>query len=1159
MELAQGKLVKAAEFKIMTNYPNFIENWMLEILEPVEKSSLVPILPLGGADELCADDEGGFVPEKSNADKKDKGDKKTNEEIKTVVPVGYQMFKEFKGTRANVGKPIVWDGRSDDGKRIIEPGKQYKFILTVIDRMGRADQTREGIFSVTDPWTVNIRKITGQKMEVQDELLYVPAKGFKKKSIPVEGKLYNISGLTNPTNQITISTGAMPDMITIKPLEDGSFETELYVPATEEELIIQAVSSDGLMKSTISEDITIPGGAKEEFTLVGMIDVMAGSNGRTGDTARIDAFESGRGVSERYYKDGTYTDIRAAGFLKMRTASDWKITASLDTNRAGKNALRDSQSQMFKYIDPDKFYPLYGDQSTRIDEASNTQGAIFLKVEKGLSDLLLGSYNTGFSGSELAQYNRSLYGGKTHIGWQQNGGVTLFAATARQMASHDELLGTGGSLYYLQHKDIMDGTEKVSIEVRDKITGLVIETKTLSRGDDYDIDYRYGRIIFYRPVNSVVASNTLISTEVLGGNPVYVLADYEYLPAEPWKNETSGARITQAFGDKLNLGVTYVKEARDLNDYSLMGTDISAKIGKYGDIRVEYAKSEYDGINGFVSYNGGINDWLTLTNSAASKGGSAYKVGLSLDAGGLIMNRPQEISAKLYLQRLEAGFSSAGGASTSQQGTDKFGLEIGAKLGENDTALGRFDNQKILDNGNIASGSQVGASETQTGTFQLVHLQLPMKLTGEYRFQTVKSPVVNPLMKAEAQQALAARLEYELNKQLTVFGEQQGTLSGKSNNQTSVGATMKLSDKTTGTIQETAGNNGNATRFGITTNVDERHSLYTNYEIVEGAGNQKTENIILGEKEQASSKLGLYREERFAVRSAEDKTYGGLFGADYALSSKWGVSASYERSDVNVIQTHDALALGATYKSHPQEQDPTRVIGYFKGTARAEYRKEDAASIKRMSLLTANNAYYQLNEDMALSFKLNLSQTKNETTNQVEARLTEAVIGTAYRPAKNDTYNFLGKIAYLDDEAPLSQGDMATTRSKALIFSLEGAEDATNSFQIVEKLAYRRNTEIFTNIKNVDSDVYLVAFRLNYRIHTENFLDKFICGLEYRILSVGLAEDKKSGVVFEIDREVGKFVYLGFGYNFVDFSDNLADYGKGYKVQGAFLRLTTKF
>ncbi|MFA5794083.1 MAG: right-handed parallel beta-helix repeat-containing protein [Candidatus Brocadiia bacterium] len=1161
MELKQGKLVKSAEFKIITNYPNFIENWLLEILEPIEQSSLAPILPLTGADELCADDEGGFVIDKVDADKKDKDDKKQGEEIKTIAPVGYQVFKEFRGTRADVGKPISWDGRSGDGKRIIEPGKQYRFILTVIDRMGRTDQTREGIFSVTDPWTVNIRKITGQKMEVSEELIYVPAKGFQKQNIPVEGKLYSISGLTSPTNQITISTAAMPDMLTIKPLEDGSFETELYVPATEEELIIQALSSDGLMKSTISEDIKISGGVKEEFTYVGVIDAMVGSNGRSGDTARLDAFEGGRGVVERLYKDGTYTDIRAAGFIKMRTKSDWKITASVDTDRAGKNALRNSQSQMFKYIDPDKFYPLYGDQSTRIDEASNTQGAIFLKVEKGLSDLLVGSYNTGFSGSELAPYNRSLYGGKMHFGWQQNGGITLFGATARQMASHDELLGTGGSLYYLQHKDVMDGTEKVSIEVRDKVTGLVIEVKTLSRGDDYDIDYRYGRIMFYRPVNSVVASNTLISNEILEGNPTYVLVDYEYLPDGNWKNEAGGARITQSFGDMLNVGVTYVKEARDLNDYLLMGTDISAKIGKYGEAKLEYAKSEYEGINGFVSYNGGINDWSTLTNPAVSNGGSAYKVGVNLDIGGMFMNRPQEISTRLYFQRIEAGFSSAGGSSASQQGTDKFGLEIGAKLGENDTVLGRFDNQKILDNGNVASGAQVGASETQTGTFQLVHLQSPMKLTGEYRYQTVKSPVVNPLMKAEAQQALAARIEYELNKQMTVFAEQQGTLSGKSNNQTSVGATMKLSEKTTGTIQETAGNNGNSTRFGITTNVSERHSLYTNYEIVEGVAGQKTENIILGEKEQVSSKLGLYREERFAVRSAEDKTYGGLFGTDYALTSKWGMTASYERSDVNVIQTRDALALGVTYKSHPQEQDLTRVRGYLKGGARGEYRKEDSTSLKRTSLLTANNVYYQLNEDMALSLKLNLSQTKNETTGQIEARFTEVVLGTAYRPIKDDKYNFLGKISYLDDEAPLSQGDMAKTRTKALIFSLEGAEDVVNNFQIVEKLAYRRNTEIFTNIKNIDSDVYLVALRLNYRIRSESidFLDKLKLGLEYRILSVGLADDKKSGAVFEIDREVGRFVHLGFGYNFVDFSDNLAEYGKGYKVQGAFIRLTTKF
>ena len=1168
IEIKQGRLVKAAEFKIITNYPNFIDSWILQVLEPVVESSYAPVIPKWL--EHCADGEGGeFVIDKGEADKKAREEKmkaaleKGSTDIETAAPTGYRIFKEFKGTRAEAGKPILWDGRSEDGKRIVETGKQYKFVLTVIDRLGRADQTKEGLFSVSSQWEEQIKLIVGmEKIKVETEKRYTPAKGFQKQSIPVEGKLYTISGMTNPANKVVISTVDMPDILSIKPLDDGSFTTELYVPVTEEELIIEAITPDGLVKSKLSEDIRIEEGkSKEEKIFVGLIDLMVGSNTRSGNTARLDEFDNVRGANERLYKDGTYTDMRAAGFLKLRTAGDWKVTASVDTDRAGKAALRDSQNAMFKYIDPDKFYPIYGDQSTRIDEASNTPGAVFLKVEKGLSNLMVGSYNTGFNGAELAPYNRSFYGTRLHVGTtDQNSGLTLFAATARQMASHDELRGTGGSLYYLRNKDILDGTEKVAIEVRDKVTGLVLETRTLARGEDYEIDYRYGRIIFYRPVNSVVSSNTIISTEVLEGNNVYVLVDYEYFSEERWRSEAGGARLYQSLGDMLSIGATYVKEQKDLADYTLMGADINARLNKYAEARIEYAKSESEGILGFFSANGGVNDWQTLTTSVMANGGSAYKFGLNLDIGGLFMNRPQEISTRAYFQRIEAGFSSSG-QGASQMGTDKLGLEVGAKLGEKDTILGKFDNQKTLANADLAASTQIGAAESQTATLQLVHLDMPLKLTGEYRYQTTKTPVVNPLMKDETQQALAARAEYKLREELTVFAEQQGTLSGQPNNQSSVGANVKLSDKITATVQETMGNAGNATKLGVTTNVNERQSVYTNYEIAEAKNGQKAENIVLGQKEQVSSKLGMYREERYGIKGAEDNTYGGLFGADYSLTEKWGLSATYERSDVDVISTRDALAVGVSYNSHPKESDPTRVLGYLKATTRGEYRQEDSTSLKRNSYLTANNLYYQMNEDMALTAKLNVSQTKNDTTNDVEARFIEGVFGTAYRPVKYDKYNLLGKIAYLEDQAPLAQGDMAKTNSRALVLSVEGSEEIMSNFQLVEKLAYRHNVEDFTNIKDVNSNVSLAALRLNYKIRSDkvDFLDKLTIGLEYRVLTVSLAEDKKTGVVFEIDREVGKFVHLGFGYNFVDFSDDLTEYGNGYKVQGAFIRLSTKF
>ena len=57
------------------------------------------------------------------------------------------------------------------------------------------------------------------------------------------------------------------------------------------------------------------------------------------------------------------------------------------------------------------------------------------------------------------------------------------------------------------------------------------------------------------------------------------------------------------------------------------------------------------------------------------------------------------------------------------------------------------------------------------------------------------------------------------------------------------------------------------------------------------------------------------------------------------------------------------------------------------------------------------------------------------------------------------------------------------------------------------------------------------------------------------MLSVSLAEDQKTGIVFEVDREVSNNLLFGFGYNLVDFSDDLTALQRDYKVKGAFIRL----
>jgi len=66
--------------------------------------------------------------------------------------------------------------------------------------------------------------------------------------------------------------------------------------------------------------------------------------------------------------------------------------------------------------------------------------------------------------------------------------VVVFASEAQSAYAHNEFEGTGGSLYYLKHKDILQGSEKVWIEVQERNSLRVAQKIELKRGQDYEID-----------------------------------------------------------------------------------------------------------------------------------------------------------------------------------------------------------------------------------------------------------------------------------------------------------------------------------------------------------------------------------------------------------------------------------------------------------------------------------------------------------------------------------------------------------------------------------------------------------------------------------------------------------------------------------------------
>src|SRR6185295_4908125 len=102
-------------------------------------------------------------------------------------------------------------------------------------------------------------------------------------------------------------------------------------------------------------------------------------------------------------------------------------------------------------------------------------------------------------------------------------GVDGFAAQPGTMPSYEEFRGTGGSLYFLRHQDILTGSERVRVEIRDKASGIVTGVVNLRYPMDYDIDYLQGRILLSQPLSSTADDNLLVRTTGLSGDDAYLV------------------------------------------------------------------------------------------------------------------------------------------------------------------------------------------------------------------------------------------------------------------------------------------------------------------------------------------------------------------------------------------------------------------------------------------------------------------------------------------------------------------------------------------------------------------------------------------------------------------------------------------------------------
>ena len=234
----------------------------------------------------------------------------------------------------------------------------------------------------------------------------------------------------------------------------------------------------------------------------------------------------------------------------------------------------------------DGAFPTFGDDAIETF-VPNARYPLYLRLKADESSLHVGNMQTNLAQGQYFKYNHPRYGMKMRFNkdwkqdaatvpnkWRTDTELLLAGGDPYQQFSRNEFRGAGTSLYFLRNTQVMEGSETVTLIVRDRISGNIKTRIPQVRDRDYTIHYAEGHLIFSRPVMAFVNTDMMLSQQLASvshGDPVFVEVGYGYLTQDPFPGLTAGGRVVQNLGGNLDVGLGYVQEGREANvsDYSL--------------------------------------------------------------------------------------------------------------------------------------------------------------------------------------------------------------------------------------------------------------------------------------------------------------------------------------------------------------------------------------------------------------------------------------------------------------------------------------------------------------------------------------------------------------------------------------------------------------
>ncbi len=351
------------------------------------------------------------------------------------------------------------------------------------------------------------------------------------------------------------------------------------------------------------------------------------------------------------------SDARVALYAKGRIKGKWLLTLAYDSD---KNA---DESRFGGVIDPQSYYTIYADRSERRYDAASVR-KLYVRLERPQFYALFGDFETGMIEPQLTRYVRSFNGVKAQYR-SEHVAATAFAADTPYRHRREEIQGNGLSgPYQLGARDILPNSERITIEVRDRLRSeRIVETRTLTRHIDYDIDYVGGLLRFREPV---LSRSSLLDPQV-------IVADYE-VDGVAQRVTNAGGRATWTNTAKtLVVGSSVIHDETDTTKTNVGGIDVKYTPNAATEIRAEFARSDTSARGTATTSSGGAaNAWLI----EAEHHGPKYDI-------------------FAYAREQQSGFG-VGQLNASETGTRKFGFDGRLRLGENLSIIGSAWQEEYL-------------------------------------------------------------------------------------------------------------------------------------------------------------------------------------------------------------------------------------------------------------------------------------------------------------------------------------------------------------------------------------------------------------------------------------------------------------------------------